>query len=301
MHSTKAFLFACLTLLPLSAQSLRFTSITVFSNNTVQVGITGPTNATFYLERLNKTNQNFEVANTFTLTTNSTTNITLALSQGNYGFIRTESTNGAVKSTNAVGVVVGTVGYGYSLLGNPFGNLTLTSIFPSPIDGMSVYQWKNATTNYIAADYIGGVGWTTNLTIAGLEGFFLSNPVTNAVRFVFSGIFATNESKTVPKGDSIIASQRLNLITPSSGLSDLLSTNDLDGFSNLPVFATGFSPQSRIGKYDAVSATYDQYYLTNSAGWYLNGVKSTVPIYLADGFWINRPTNATWSVTRPIW
>lgn len=301
MHISKAMALATLVALPISAQSLRFTSVTVFSNNTVQVGISGPTNTTYYLERLNKTNQNFEVAATYKFTTNTSTNLTLSLSQGNYGFIRTESTNGAVKSTNAVGVVVGNAGYGYTLLGNPFGNRTLTNIFPNPIDGMAVYQWKHSITNYVAADYIGGVGWTTNLTIAGLEGFFLSNPATNLVRYVFSGIFGTNESKSVPKGDSIIASQRLELITPSTGQSDLLSTNDLDGYSNLPVFATGFSPQSRLDKYKPSTGTYDQYSLTNSAGWYLNGAKSTVSIYLAEGFWISRPTNATWSVTRPIW
>ncbi len=294
-------LLAVLTAIPLLGQTLQFTSATVLTNNTVQLGISGPTNKTYYLERLNKTNQTFEVASTFSFTTNTSTSINASLSQGVYGFFRVETTNGATKSSNAVGVVIGSVGYGYTLLGNPFGSSTLTSILPNPEDGMTVFQWRQSLTNYISADYVSGSGWTTNLTIGGLEGFFVSNPVTNWVKYVFSGIFGTNESKSVPKGDSIIASQRLFLITPSTGQSDLLSTNDLDGFSNLPVLASGFSPQSRLDKYKQSTGTFDQYYLTNSAGWYLNGAKSTVSIFLTEGFWISRPTNTTWQVARPIW
>ena len=50
-----------LSLLPhslttLSAQTLYFSSATVLTNNTVQLTISGPTNSTYYLERLNKTN-----------------------------------------------------------------------------------------------------------------------------------------------------------------------------------------------------------------------------------------------------
>ncbi|MFO1458706.1 MAG: hypothetical protein U1G08_04805 [Verrucomicrobiota bacterium] len=283
------------------AQTLYFSSATVLANNTVQLTIAGPTNSTYYLERLNKTNQVFEIINTFTFTNNSSTTITASLSQGSYGFFRCQTTNGATKSSNAVGVVIGSVGSGYTLLGNPIASRTLASVFPAPQDGMTVLQWTPSITNYTSADYVGGVGWTTNLTIASLEGFFVVNPVTNSVQYTFAGIFGTNDTKNLPKGDSLITSQRLYLVTPSTGQSDVLTTNNLGGYSVLPVLANGYSPQSRIDKYRMNTGTYDQFYLTNSAGWYQGTTKTNVPIFLGEGFWINRPTNFVWNVYRPIW
>jgi hypothetical protein len=149
--------------------------------------------------------------------------------------------------------------------------------------------------------YFDGDGWTTNLTIGELEGFFVQNYDTNGLRYLFSGLFTTNTvTKTIPKNLSIIASPAYYLYSYSTLQNDLLATNQLGGLFNIPVQSTGFTPQCDLYRWSPTTNGYAHYILTNSS-WTLNSTNTTVPLYLGEGYYIGKPTNATWNVSRPIW
>jgi len=40
--------------------------------------------------------------------------------------------------------------------------------------------------------------------------------------------------------------------------------------------------------------------VTNTV-WQSSGTNTVVPLGLTEGFWLNKPTNATWTVNRTIW
>ena len=133
--------FAAISFVALAqAQSLRFTSGEIFNTNQVSLWVAGPavTNLNYVLERLNLTNQTWQTVSTYTINSGGPTNLTSSLFNGTYGFFRTRSTNNAYLSTNAFGAIVGSVGPGLSLLGNPFGATTITNIFPNPAEGSAV-------------------------------------------------------------------------------------------------------------------------------------------------------------------
>jgi hypothetical protein len=46
---------------------------------------------------------------------------------------------------------------------------------------------------------------------------------------------------------------------------------------------------------------FQAYTLGATNAWQTNGVTTTVPLHLAEGFWLNKPTNATWTIHRRIW
>ena len=300
------------------AQSLRFTSGEIFNTNQVSLWVSGPsvTNLNYVLERLDLTNQTWQTVSTYTINSGGPTNLTSSLFNGTYGFFRTRSPNHAYLSTNAFGAIVGSVGPGLSLLGNPFGATTITNIFPNPAEGSSVEKWNNSTTNYVVSNFSFGT-WDTNFTIGEVEGFFIDNGGTNAMAYQFSGLFTTNTvTKLVPTGFSIITSPSYYLITPPTLWNDTLTNNVLGGKFSIPVQTPGYSPQSEVDKWIAATNGYAKYYLTNlvttnfvgtnswrqtNLVWTLSGTNVYVPLYLGEGFFINKPTNATWSFNRPIW
>ena len=300
------------------AQSLRFTSGEIFNTNQVSLWVSGPsvTNLNYVLERLNLTNQTWQTVSTYTINSGGPTNLTSSLFNGTYGFFRTRSTINAYLSTNAFGAIVGSVGPGLSLLGNPFGATTITNIIPNPAEGSAVDKWNNSTTNYDISNFSFGQ-WDTNFTIGEVEGFFINNGGTNAITYRFSGLFTTNTVfRSIPTGSSIITSPSYTLIFPAILLNDALTNNFPGGKFNIPVQASGYSYQAEVDKWIAATNGYAKYYLTNyittnivgtnvlqqtNLVWAINGTNTYVPLYLGEGFFITKPTNATWSFNCPIW
>ena len=82
---------------------------------------------------------------------------------------------------------------------------------------------------------------------------------------------------------------------------DTLDTNNYGGVSLLPVRSPGFDPEAQLNRLKTkASVSYTEYVLTNAL-WTTNGVQTSVPLHLSEGFFLYKPTNATWTVTREIW
>jgi hypothetical protein len=283
----------------MQAQPLVFTGGTVSNYSNVVLTLHGPTNQVIQVERLKRSNQVWQSVATATLNASGNATVTNALDEGIYGFFRAETTNGVTKSTNAFGAVAGTVAPGYDMIGNPFGGALLTSLLPAPADGTMVYQYTNG--NYQIATYV-QTNWDQSLFISQGEGVIVLTP-TNVVsqRYLVSGLFTTNTiSRTVSSGSSILCSPLYGLLVPSAWEVDLLSTNRLGGYSTLPVQSTG-NPQSTIYRMVDSAGNYQTFTLAATNVWTTSGMPTTVPLNLTEGFWLNRPTNTTWSFSVPIW
>jgi hypothetical protein len=298
---TSLFLFAAL-LLPaaLSAQSLRFTAGSV-SNTAVTLSLAGLTNTWCQVERLNRTNQVWDNVGSTLLGTNATATFNTSLHGGIYGFFRAKSTNGTYLSTNAFGAVAGTVGTGQTLVGNPFAPLTLTQIFRSPRNGTTVHLWRSGGY-YDSSTYDAGAeAWDTNYSVGQLEGFFIENGSTNTEAYVVSGLFSTNVlSRSLVAGNNLLVSPLYKLTAPAIWKVDELNTNQLGGASLLPVQSPGFNPQAKISRAKDTVPNYDTFALTNGV-WRLGNTNTVVPLGLVEGFWLYKPTNATWNVSLSIW
>jgi hypothetical protein len=284
------------------AQSIGFYSGSFVASNQVSMVVLGPasTNVTCYLERRGLTNQTWSVVATYTITNGGPAYVTGTLDQGKYGYFRTRSTNNAYYSTNAFGAIAGQLGNGLSLLGNPFGATSLTNIFPNPVNGDYVDQWADGGTNYVESDFVGN--WTSNLTIGPLQGFFAYNGDTNALAYHFCGVVNTNYAvKSIAQGYSIITSPRYALLNTSTLQNDLLSTNQLGGYLGIPVQSPGYTNPCVVEKWIAAGNYFSYYYLTNQGPSNIVWTPSAAPLGLGEGFFIYKPTNATWTVNMPVW
>ena len=81
-----------------------------------------------------------------------------------------------------------------------------------------------------------------------------------------------------------------------------LGTNRYGGCSLLPVRSPGWITECTIDRMIDTAGDYRIYVLTNSV-WQTSGTNTVVPLELAEGFWLEKPTNTnfTWTVTVPIW
>ncbi len=300
LHPARLLLFLLTGFIPVFAQSLRFTSGSVTTTN-VTLNLAGLTNTWCYVERLNRTNQVWDNVGSTLLGTNATAAFNTTLHEGIYGFFRAKSTNGTYLSTNAFGAVAGTCGTGYSILGNPFAPLALTSVFPSPIDGVIASVWRSGA--FLDSYYDAGVGaWDTNYSVGQLEGFFVDNPSTNALRYVISGVFSSNVlTKTLVSGNNLIGSPLYKLISPAIWKIDELNTNQLGGASLIPVQSAGYNPQCTLSRLKDAAGNFYTYTLKTNNVWQLGGTNSVIPLGLVEGFWVNKPTNATWNVSVGFW
>ena len=285
----------------LQAQSLHFTDGVVSNLNTVTLSLKGPTNQMVQIERLNRTNQTWQSQGTVRLNSSGLASFNSSLHEGVYGYFRAQTTNGASRSTNAFGAVAGTVGGGQTMIGNPLGATTLSVMFPTAAGGTTVYQWAGGS--YRMATYESGWGeWDEDLAIGPMEGIIVVTP-TNVVsqRFLVSGLFTTNTmSRSVASGYSMLCSPLYKLTVPSQWEVDLLSTNRLGGYSLLPVISTA-NPQSTLQRMVTSAGGYQTFTLGTNGVWTSGGSPVSVPLTLTEGFWLNRPTNAIWSVSVPIW
>jgi hypothetical protein len=286
------------------AQDLSFTSGVVSNYNTVYLTLKGPTNLVVQVERLNRTNDVWESQGITTLNSSGNGSFTSSLIEGIYGFFRTKATNNTYYSTNAFGAVCGYLPNNLSIVGNIFGTQSITNILPSPANGMQAYKWNNASGSYTAISWFDALhSWNPGpFNVEPMEAIFIRNPQTNQLRYIVSGLFTTNAiSKDLPTGLSLISSQRYHIIATNSWQVDLLSTNHLGGLSAIPVQTLGYDPQAEI--YQAIDniETYSTNTLTSGNMWLSGGTNTTIGINITEGFWLDKPTNATWVITRPIW
>lgn len=278
---------------------LRFISGTVSNFSGVTLSLRGPTNLMCQVERLSRSNQTWQSMGTVRLSTNGNATFTSSLDEGAYGYFRAKATNGTYLSTNAFGALVGVLPGGNHLIGNPFGATTISSMLPEPVDGTVVYKY--AQTNYQTSWYEFGE-WTSDMPVSMCEGFIVQTPTNTTQRFICTGLIDTNiTAKSLQTGFSLLCSPRYQLVSPSQWQVDLLSTNLLGGLSALPVASPGFATQCTITRMINPAGTYLAYSLTNTGKWLTNGVQTSVPLELGEGFWINKPTNSAWYIQRSIW
>jgi hypothetical protein len=283
------------------AQNLSFTSGVVSNFSNVTLSLQGPTNQVVEVQRLNRTNQTWDAMGTVRLSSVGSAAFNTTLHEGIYGFYRAKTTNNTYYSTNAFGAVAGTLDRGQVLIGNPFGPVPLTSLIPSPVEGTIVYRWDNPGGWAMATYDLGE--WDTNLTIGSLRGILVRTP-TNVVsqRYLVSGLITTNlQTQSVPSGSSLLCSPVYKLVTPSQWIADELTTNRLGGYSSLPVQTSGSNPQCQIFQMVDTAGTYMTSTLTSSNQWQTGGSNTVVKLELTEGFWLSKPTNATWNVSVPIW
>lgn len=304
LRNISAFLLTISALFPVVGwgQNLRFTSGSVSGTNfpNVVLQLAGPSNLWVHVQRLGQVSQVWSNVGTNWMGSSGTLTVTQQLDNGSYGFFRARSTNGNHLSTNGFGAVVGTLDPTYSLLGNPFTAKDISQLILSPPEGLTVYKWLTASNSYQSADY--GFGeWSHPLSVGQMDAVLVMNPTTNPVSYTVQGLFNTNLlSKSIPVGMSLIGSPLYRLLS-TDNLVDRLGTNLLGGLSSLPVRSPGFAVESSIQRLkSSTNLDYTEYKLTNAA-WYSGSVKTNVDLYLTEGFWLYKPTNATWTVRLPLW
>ena len=221
---------------------------------------------------------------------------------GTYGFFRSVSTNGVYHSTNAFGATVGSLATnGYCMIGNPFDAQNVSDILPQPVENLKVYRWDNANSQYVQVTYRFG-SWNNSMTVNGEEGVIVYNPTSTAVPYIFTGLFTTNAiSTSLPTGYSMLCTPLYQIVTANSYVVDVLDSGTPGGASNLPVQSPGFDPQAYLFQMIDAAETYRTNIFTGSGFWQTNGVNASISLKLAEGFWLSKPTNSTWTVSRPIW
>jgi len=286
------------------ADALRFTSGTVSNFTAISLNLAGPSNLVIQVERLNRTNDVWESQGNVTLGGSGTGTFNSSLIEGIYGFFRAKATNNSTFSTNAFGAVCGYLGNGLSIIGNMFKAQDLTNVLTTPVNGMQAYKWDNSSGSFASYSYVAAFGaWSpSSFVVDPMEGIFVRNPQTNINRYTISGLFDTNAiSKSLPSGYSLICSQRYHVVETNTWKIDILNTNQLGGASQVPVQSPGFNPQAIINKALDNVPNYSTNNLTSGNLWQSGGTNVVVPLNITEGFWLNKPTNATWVVNRTIW
>lgn len=298
----KALVLVAVALCGLSAQaqSLYFTSGAVSDFTNVTLNIKGPSNLVCRVERLNYYSQQWESQGNITLGSNGVATYSSTLDMSFYGFFRCKSTNSSYLSTNAFGALSWYIPNGYSILGNLFGATSITNIMPTASTNTYVYQYDSGATNYNTSRYAFN-RWLNPVTVNQFEAVMVNNP-SYPFRYIMSGLFTTNLiSKTIPTGLSLQCSSLYHMLDSYSGQVDLLTTNLLGGYSSLPVRCSGYTNEcSLMFLTNSAAWEYQTYSLSNST-WNTDGWPTSVQLNLVEGFWIQKPTNATWTTHFSIW
>ena len=290
-----------------SAQSLQFTSGGFLADHyNIGVNIQGPTNTVCWLQRLSITNNTWSTVATYTLSSSGSAFVTNSLDGGWYGIFRTQSTNGVYQSTNGFGALrLSLVGLN-NLVGNPFAANTISNLFPIPLEDMNVYKWINPSGPYTSDSFSGGI-WDDPLeSFAVGEGLWVTGPKTNSViSFQPYGVFKTNETVALPSGISFVTPTEFRFWSypPSNLQVDQFSGTNTPygGRSGFPVQTPGFSPQCKADKYNYTTNGLAEYQFTAANAWQWSGTNATIPLSLAEGFFLNKPTNGVWTILRSIW
>jgi hypothetical protein len=273
----------------------------VVSNATnVILYLHGPTNQVCLVEQFNPSVQAWQTVDAELLDNYGSAQFETTLWNGCYGLYRAKTTNApCYYSTNTFGAIAGWLSGGQTLIGNPFWARDISEIIPEPVEDTTVYCWNNASNKYDGATFAFGA-WDQPLNVGTFDGILVVAPSNTWQRFVLNGPIDTNAiTKAIPSGSSLLCSPLLE--TDSTWLVDLLTTNNLGGLSQLPVATPWYDPQSTITRMLNTQGYYQDYTLSTNNVWQTNGVATTVPLHLAEGFWLNKPTNATWTINRRIW
>lgn len=284
-------------------QPLQFTSGVVSNYSSVHLSLSGPTNVVVQVERLNPTNNVWEAQGTLNLT-NGFGSFNSSLVLDVYGFFRAKSTNNAHYSTNAFGAVVGEVGPGKAIIGNPFNSANVTQMIPDPAPGMQVMKFINASNNFsiITFDDLDLEWYPGTLDVDLAESVVVDVPGTNSVKYLVSGLFDTNSiSKSLPAGLSLLVSPLYSIQSGAFWKVDQLSTNQLGGLSGLPVQTSGHNPQATLYQPLDSSLNYSTNTLSSANQWRRDGTNVVIDLEITEGFWLHKPTNAVWTIQRYIW
>jgi len=306
MKRTMAAIAIVASLCIARADSLYFSSGVVTNYTNVTLTIHGPTNTVGVVEHYDRNTPGWSAIKTFTLNWTGQATVTADLDNTVYGIYRAYGTNTVgtnstiLYSTNAFGACHGMLGAGRSMIGEPFVAQDISEILPAPAEGTTVYRYNNSTTNYTVDSYSSG-SWDGPLTVGQGIGTIIIAPSNSWQHFLVQGIFNTNQLwMNIGKGYSILCSPLYQVVGSGYMQVDELNTNRLGGYSLLPVQSPGYNPQATIQKMIDSAGDYRTYTLTNNV-WQTSGTNTVVPLNMAEGFWLTKPTNATWRVTMPIW
>jgi hypothetical protein len=290
----------CFSLNSTKADSLRFTSGSVGTNfSTVVLSIAGPTNLVCQVERLNPSNDAWEIEGYVNLGPFGNANFTNSLVDGIYGFFRTKATNNSALATNAFGAVCGYLGAGDSFIGNIFAAANISTIIPNPPEGIEALKYINGS-GWSIASYEDGA-WANDVTIGTFEGVYIQNGATET-RYIVSGLFDTNTIvKSIPSGLSAVCLPLYHVNPVNTWDVDTFNSSQPGGVSGLPVQSSGYVPQCRLYQLINNANLYSTNLLTSSNVWQHAGTNINLQFGITEGFFIDKPTNATWSVSRPIW
>ena len=319
MHTLRYSLAALLAVQAAHAASLGFVNGDVDDAHTLRSTISGPTNQWIYVERLKYDTQVWQIVSLNWIDASGYCSFTKtnALDGNFYGIYRARTTNYAYLSTNAFGAVAGNLPRGTSLIGNPFANPATNAfasqILRSPIDSVEVFAYRAGAFTSIAN--CSSDTWLTDGALIPLEGVAVVNSGTNQVHFVVSGLVGTNAfSRTLVAGANLLVSPAYRLLAPNTNAVartnpqeyqpvDLLTAGLLGGLANLPVPTPWSTNQTGLSRLTSHTGTnlYTNFRLSQYGTNWLNGSNTpvSIPLNLAEGFWLTLPTNRIWSVPGP--
>lgn len=154
-------------------------------------------------------------------------------------------------------------------------------------------------TGWVTSTY--DSGWSVNHQVGTFDALSINIPTNETAHFIVSGLFDTNTITTaIPSGFSAWCLPLYHVSPTNSWIVDTFNTNQLGGLSVLPVQSSGFLLQCTLNQLIDNLGNYSVNRLTNNA-WNCNGTNVTLSFELAEGFIIEKPTNATWTVNRTIW
>jgi len=255
-----------------------------------------------YIEQLGYSNQVWSALGSGWLGTNGVVSLTFsnAFSAGWNGVYRAYTTN--AWATNGFGVMKMSLGPGHSMVGSLFASEWVSDLLPNAPDGTIAYLYDPVTDSYLTSERV-GADWVGDQEVPWLAGVLVYNPSTNSATALVSGVITTNAvTLSLPAGSAMIASPLFRVYSTNAlSEADLMisgSTNQLGGLSVVPVASVGWTSQSQIDRLPGGSTnlSYRTWSLNQTNAWIHGGAISSVPIRLGEGFWLTKPTNATWSV-----
>ena len=319
MHTLRYSLAALLAVQAAHAASLGFVNGDVDDAHTLRSTISGPTNQWIYVERLKYDTQVWQIVSLNWIDASGYCSFTKtnALDGNFYGIYRARTTNYAYLSTNAFGAVAGFLPQGYTMIGNPFdtsGTNSVVSVLRTPNDPLSTYVWRNG--GYQDAGTYSGGAWLSSVALKPLEGVMVYNQSTNAQHYIVSGLISTNSFNLSLTNYNWLTSPLFRLQAPNTNAIaraqpyfaqpvDTLTAGNLGGASGLPVpIPTYYTNAISLAHVtNTVTPTYETGLLPwGGTNWLRSSNSVTIRPNLSEAFWLNLPTNRTWTVpSRAIW
>jgi hypothetical protein len=196
-----------------------------------------------------------------------------------------------VYSVNAVGYVNVSVPAGQlEIFANPL-NATNSLIgtvlaLPDSADGTAVYAFDVPTQNYIAENFIGGLGWLPGTTaLPPGDGFFIQAPNSGAVNITFVGEVPQGHLVTPLPGPALVALKG-SMVPQSARLGDTVT----------PAGTLAFPSEDgdAVFSWDVVGQTYKTDNYIGGLGWLGDSGDPAGPlISVGHGFFVQKAISAT--------